>query len=180
MLNREWLEPWEATTPAPRPFDAGRGYGDAVRALAPRCAARSRYPVRAARRRPVRRAGDGRCDRARLGELGVSRLLDRASRLPAGASCRPRWRWSSTIASAHAGLHRRRGEYQARECREPAGGREAGLSARGHPRAVHPYRRRVARSPVVRAHGRGCARGLLQALARHWWHRATNGRRRPA
>jgi [ribosomal protein S5]-alanine N-acetyltransferase len=33
MLNREWLEPWEATTPGAAPVDAGRGYGDAVRAL---------------------------------------------------------------------------------------------------------------------------------------------------
>jgi ribosomal-protein-alanine N-acetyltransferase len=33
MLNREWLEPWEATTPGAAPADAGRGYGDAVRAL---------------------------------------------------------------------------------------------------------------------------------------------------
>jgi ribosomal-protein-alanine N-acetyltransferase len=33
MLNREWLEPWEATTPGAAAADAGRGYGDAVRAL---------------------------------------------------------------------------------------------------------------------------------------------------
>jgi [ribosomal protein S5]-alanine N-acetyltransferase len=33
MLNRDWLEPWEATTPGAPPVDGGRGYGDAVRAL---------------------------------------------------------------------------------------------------------------------------------------------------
>jgi [ribosomal protein S5]-alanine N-acetyltransferase len=33
LTNREWLEPWEATTPGAAPDDAGRGYGDAVRAL---------------------------------------------------------------------------------------------------------------------------------------------------
>lgn len=33
LLNRDWLEPWEATTPGVTPSDGGRGYGDAVRAL---------------------------------------------------------------------------------------------------------------------------------------------------
>lgn len=33
LMNREWLEPWEATTPGVTPSDGGRGYGDAVRAL---------------------------------------------------------------------------------------------------------------------------------------------------
>ena len=33
LMNRDWLEPWEATTPGAGPDDAGRGYGDAVRAL---------------------------------------------------------------------------------------------------------------------------------------------------
>jgi [ribosomal protein S5]-alanine N-acetyltransferase len=33
LMNREWLEPWEATTPGVTPSDGGRGYGDAVRTL---------------------------------------------------------------------------------------------------------------------------------------------------
>jgi ribosomal-protein-alanine N-acetyltransferase len=33
LLNREWLEPWEATAPGVRPADVGRGYAEAVRAL---------------------------------------------------------------------------------------------------------------------------------------------------
>ena len=33
LMNRDWLEPWEATTPGVTPSDGGRGYGDAVRAL---------------------------------------------------------------------------------------------------------------------------------------------------
>jgi [ribosomal protein S5]-alanine N-acetyltransferase len=33
LMNREWLEPWEATTPGVTQSDGGRGYGDAVRAL---------------------------------------------------------------------------------------------------------------------------------------------------
>lgn len=33
LMNREWLEPWEATSPGATSSDAGRGYGDAVRAL---------------------------------------------------------------------------------------------------------------------------------------------------
>ena len=33
LMNRDWLEPWEATTPGVTPTEGGRGYGDAVRAL---------------------------------------------------------------------------------------------------------------------------------------------------
>jgi ribosomal-protein-alanine N-acetyltransferase len=33
LMNRDWLEPWEATTPGVTPSDGGRGYADAVRAL---------------------------------------------------------------------------------------------------------------------------------------------------
>ncbi|MDQ1484937.1 MAG: [ribosomal protein S5]-alanine N-acetyltransferase [Actinomycetota bacterium] len=33
LTNREWLEPWEATTPGVVPDEAGRGYADAIRAL---------------------------------------------------------------------------------------------------------------------------------------------------
>jgi len=33
LMNRDWLEPWEATTPGVTPSEGGRGYGDAVRAL---------------------------------------------------------------------------------------------------------------------------------------------------
>jgi ribosomal-protein-alanine N-acetyltransferase len=33
LLNREWLQPWEATTPGVAIDEAGRGYGDAVRTL---------------------------------------------------------------------------------------------------------------------------------------------------
>jgi [ribosomal protein S5]-alanine N-acetyltransferase len=33
LANRDWLEPWEATTPGVAPADVGRGYAEAVRAL---------------------------------------------------------------------------------------------------------------------------------------------------
>jgi ribosomal-protein-alanine N-acetyltransferase len=33
LRNRDWLEPWEATTPGVSPDDAGRGYVEAVRGL---------------------------------------------------------------------------------------------------------------------------------------------------
>jgi [ribosomal protein S5]-alanine N-acetyltransferase len=33
LRNRDWLEPWEATTPGVSPDDAGRGYAEAVRGL---------------------------------------------------------------------------------------------------------------------------------------------------
>lgn len=33
LVNREWLQPWEATTPGVAVDEVGRGYGDAVRAL---------------------------------------------------------------------------------------------------------------------------------------------------
>jgi [ribosomal protein S5]-alanine N-acetyltransferase len=33
LANRDWLEPWEATTPGSEPADATRGYADAVRGL---------------------------------------------------------------------------------------------------------------------------------------------------
>lgn len=33
LTNRDWLEPWEATTPGVVPDEAGRGYADAIRAL---------------------------------------------------------------------------------------------------------------------------------------------------
>ena len=150
--------------PVSRADDAGRGYGDAVRALRrdarlglafrSRCWSTTSSPVssRSARSRAARRTRP------------ISATGSRA-RSPVAASCRPRSRWSSTTASATPGLHRVEANIRPENVASRRVVEKLGFPARGHPRAIHPHRRRLARPPVVRADERGSARRATGPLA---------------